>query len=284
MTQRSPINAVLLAAATLALDAVAITWLAQASVLSEAPYLYDALVSAQLALVCLWAVFASRYTLVGWLAAIVAVLVVSTASTHISAEMTFAEEFGSNGSYVAALAIALWVLKRTEFWRRLTGAGPVVWQYSITHLLGVMTLVAVLVVSLRHTELLTEWWKPLVALTVGDVVIAVATTVIWAGKEHAVIRLAAICAAAIVVGLCEARRRRSCRLCRPQASRASISGSRWLSTHSSLRSSSSLGSNWCPSCRYHAARDRRLIVKADSPIAARNIDAGSGTVAPPSAA
>ena len=204
MTQRSPINAVLLAAATLALDAVAITWLAQASVLSEAPYLYDALVSAQLALVCLWAVFASRYTLVGWLAAIVAVLVVSTASTHISAEMTFAEEFGSNGSYVAALAIALWVLKRTEFWRRLTGAGPVVWQYSITHLLGVMTLVAVLVVSLRHTELLTEWWKPLVALTVGDVVIAVATTVIWAGKEHAVIRLAAICAAAIVVGLCEA--------------------------------------------------------------------------------
>jgi hypothetical protein len=204
VTQRSPINVVLLAAATLALDAVAITWLVRSSALSEAPYLYDALVSAQLALVCLWAVFAARHTIAGWVAAIVAVLVISAVSAHISTEMTFAEEFGSNGSEVAALAVALWILKRTEFWRRLTGAGPVVWQYSIANLLGAMTIVALLVVSLRHTQLLVDWWQPLAALIVGDVVIAVTTTVLWAGKEHSVIRLAATCAAAIVVGLCEA--------------------------------------------------------------------------------
>jgi hypothetical protein len=105
---------------------------------------------------------------------------------------------------VAVLAATLWILKRTEFWQRLTGAGPVVWQYSIAHLLGIMTLVAVLVVSLQHTQLLVDWWQPLVALTVGDVVVAAATTVLWAGKEHVAIRLAATCAAAIVVGLCEA--------------------------------------------------------------------------------
>jgi hypothetical protein len=204
MIQRSPINVVLLAVATLALNAVAITWLARASARSEAAYLYEGLATAQLALVCLWAVFAARHAWSGWLVTIVAVVVVAAVTSHILTESTFAEELGSDGSEIALLAMALWVLKRTEFWQRRTGSDPVVWQYSITFLLGIMTLVAVLVVSLRHTQLLVDWWQPLAALIVGDVVVAVATTVLWAGKEHIVTRLAATCAAAIVVGLCEA--------------------------------------------------------------------------------
>jgi hypothetical protein len=202
--QRSPVILVLLVAATLALDAVAISWLRRDGVLSEAPYFYDALVSAQLALVCLWAVFSSRYATLGWIATVTAVLVVSKVTSHISNGSTFAEEVGSNGSYVGALAVALWILKRTEFWRRLTGSGPIVWQYSVTQLLSAMTIVAVIIVSLRHSELLTDWWQPLVTLTVGDVVVALATTLLWAGKELVVIRLASACATAIIVGLCEA--------------------------------------------------------------------------------
>ena len=207
MTQRSPINVVLLAAATLALDAVAITWLARAGVMSAASFLYDALVSAQLALVCIWAVFDSKRLIWAWLAAIAGVLIASTTTVHISSLFSFAEEAGSNGIFVSLLAAALWVLKRTTVWRRLTGSEPLVFQYSFAVLLATMTLVAVLVVLLRGTQLASgedTTWRLLFTLTIGDVVMTVAIVVLWALGRRLIYRFTLICILANLMGGIEA--------------------------------------------------------------------------------
>jgi hypothetical protein len=205
--QRSPLILVLLAAATLALDAVAITWLARAGVLSAASFLYDALLSAQLALVCLWAVLDAKSPVSGWGAVIIAVLIASSTTVHISTVFSFAEEAGSNGVYVSLLSAALWILKRTAVWRRLTGSGPIVWQYSIGVLLATMTLVAVLVVLLRGTQLVSsgdETWKLLFTLMLGDVLMTIAITVLWALGRRFIYRLTPVCVLANLLAGIEA--------------------------------------------------------------------------------
>jgi hypothetical protein len=205
VTQRSPINAVLLAAATLALDAVAIVWLKRAGVNSAASYLYDALVSAQLAIVCLWAVFAARHTAWGWIAVIGAVMIATQIEMQLTDE-SFTEASGTYFLYVLMLAAALWMLKRTSIWQRIIGGETAVWQYSTAVLLIVMTAMAVLIVLVRTSGVLTDaipTWRLIAILTAGDVLLAVATTMIWARQSSLTIRVATVCAAAILIGFLE---------------------------------------------------------------------------------
>src|SRR3972149_3188012 len=202
MPQRSPIICWLLLSATLAVDAVAIMWLSIAEEWSFAAYLSAALVSSQLALVSLWGVFAARRALWGWIGAIAAVLAVTQPMVRL-AGLWFAGACGIYGGYVAMLAAALWILKRTAYWRRLTGAPPVVWQYSLGHLLAVMTLVAVLIGSLRSSALLVgapEAWRFFTMLTVGDVLVTLVTTIFWAVDRHGILRLGAAWGAAALIG------------------------------------------------------------------------------------
>jgi hypothetical protein len=200
--QQSQILFWLLLAATASLDAIAIAWLLEAGPESRASFLYDALVSSQLALVCLWAVFTARQLLWAWCGTIAAVSMASQVTARLIG-LSFSESCGIYGGYAAMLAAVLWILKRTTAWRRLTGTNATAWQYSMGHLLAAMTLIAVLVATLQGSELLTgaaDLWKFLTALTVGDVALAVATTVLWASQRPLLLRLARACAVAGAIG------------------------------------------------------------------------------------
>jgi hypothetical protein len=176
------LNFWLLVVATLAVNAVAVRWLSLVGELSIAAYFYEALISGQLAIVCLWSMFSARRALWGWIGAVAAVLAAALTTVYAT-QLSFVEACGVYGGYVTALAAALWVLKRTAFWRRLCGAGRTEWKYSMAILLAVMTLIAVLITSLRNSQLVSsasELWKFFAAMTLGDVILAVATTIIWA--------------------------------------------------------------------------------------------------------
>ncbi len=202
MKQQSQILFWLLLAATAAVDVVAITWLLRAGPESRASFLYDALVSSQLALVCLWAVFTARHMFWAWSGTIAAVLIASQATARLIG-LSFSEACGIYGSYAAMLAAVLWILKRTAAWRRLTGTNAAAWQYSMGHLLAAMTLIAVLIATLRGSELLTgaaDLWKFLTVLTVADVALTVATIVLWASQRPLLLRLARALAVAGAIG------------------------------------------------------------------------------------
>ena len=179
MKQQSQILFWLLLAATAAVDIVAITWLLQAGPESRAAFLYDALVAGQFAVVCIWAAFAARRTWSAWIGVTVAVLVSTAVDVRVT-QLSVAEAFGIYGSFAAALMAALWTLQRTSRWKRLSGIDSPAWQFSIGQLLAVMTLVALLITSLRGSDLLfgkIDVWRFLLALTICDVLVVVLTIV-----------------------------------------------------------------------------------------------------------
>ncbi len=172
----------LLLAATAAVDAVAIMWMMEGGTESQAAFLYDALVTAQLSVVTMWGVFGARNASTALVAAVLAVGVVSLLEPRF-AELSLAEAGGIYGSFVSLLALVLWLLKQTSFWRQLVGSDESnQWQYSMSHMLAAMTVVALVIVALRGSELLLEsedLWKSLVMLTIGDVALATSVLIVW---------------------------------------------------------------------------------------------------------
>ncbi|MEX2091450.1 MAG: hypothetical protein WD971_02175 [Pirellulales bacterium] len=210
MKQQSQILFWLLLAATAAVDIVAITWLLEAGPESRAAFLYDALVTGQLAVVALWGVFGARRSWAAWCAALAAVGVAGALTARL-AQLSLAESCGIHGSSVALLAATLWVLKRTPIWQRLAGkASAAGWQYSMGHLLAAMTIIALLIAALRGSVLLLnsgESWKFFVTLTLGDVVLATSIAFIWLWTSWFPRwwpRLAAVLLPALAVGALEA--------------------------------------------------------------------------------
>lgn len=192
----------LLVAATLAVDAVALAWLFQAGPMSRAAYLFDALVSGQLAVVCIWAVQAARRLWSSLLAIAVAV-VVSTAFDVWAAWMNARESFGSYAVLAAAFVAALWLLKQTPLWYRSVYSTRPGWQFSIGQVLVVMTIVALLSASLRDTELVSSGgeWKYLAGVMACEVLVVIACVLSSIRLREWWIRLVADCAAAIALGV-----------------------------------------------------------------------------------
>jgi hypothetical protein len=208
--QHSPTLFWLLVAATIAVDAVVVRWMVQAGPMSKTAFLYDALVTGQLGVVCLWGAFAARHAWLAWIAELSAVGIAGGLTAWV-AKLSIAEACGIHGLYVATLATAFWILKRIPAWRRLAGeADPAVWQYSIGHLLAAMTVVALLFGALRGSVLLTsayDSWRFVVLLTLGDVVLVTATVFVWlwaAWLPNWWPRVGAAFAPALVVGGIEA--------------------------------------------------------------------------------
>jgi hypothetical protein len=66
-----------------------------------------------------------------------------------------------------------------------------------------MTLVAVLITSLRGSQLLfgsDDVWRFLLLLTICDVLIVVATVIVWSEMHHWLVRVATVCAIAGALG------------------------------------------------------------------------------------
>lgn len=188
--------------ATVAVDVVALVALRQEGPQSRVAYVYDALVTAQLAAACIWATFSRRSAWERWAGALAAVTVAALLGIPF-AQFKPAESFGIYGSFAAILMIALWLLSCTAWWKRATHRESATWQFSLLQLMAVMTLSAVLITALRASELLFEdfsIWNVLVVLTVSDVLVVVATLAIWTTPWHWALRLAAAIVTASMIG------------------------------------------------------------------------------------
>lgn len=206
MKQHAPLITGLLLAATLVVDAIAVGWYGETQPVSRAAILYDAIISAQLAIVVLWAAFSARSALWGWVASVVAVTVATIPAVALGV-LSFAEGCGAYGSFVAILAAMLWMIRRSNLWQRLSGATRTTWQFSLMQMLAITTIVAVLIVSLRHlppSSLVATSWQLVTLLTLGDTLVVVTTLLAWASDSHTMARLAAASGAAATLGVIEA--------------------------------------------------------------------------------
>jgi hypothetical protein len=207
MTQRSPVIFWLLLAATLAVYAVAVSTLSAYRVFGErfsgtAAALFDALSFGQLSLVSMGAVFAPRgRRWVGLLWLVAAVFGVATITAWL-ANFRVWETAAVYGGHVTALTLLLWIIKQTRLWH---GTGPTQpltkWQFSLAQLLILMTVVAAVISSLRDSELAQR--KPaglLLGVVAAHVSVGVITLIVWLQPWHLVLRLAAMFAAAGLIG------------------------------------------------------------------------------------
>jgi hypothetical protein len=199
----------LLVAATAAVDVVAIAWLVEGGPSSQAVFLYDGLVTGQLSVVCIWSVLGSKHMWTAWAAALMALGAAVALNVRV-VELSLAEACGIYGTFVALLVLSLWTLEHLKFWRQIAGSVPgAAWQYSTFHLLAAMTIVALLIVALRGSSLLMTSevsWQSFAMLTIGDVVLAVATLVVWQWSTWQTLwwpRLAAVCVPALAIGALE---------------------------------------------------------------------------------
>jgi hypothetical protein len=204
MPRQSPVFLWLLLAATIGVDAVVF-----ARMRSE-PYpalmytsaAFYALITGQLSVICIWS--ALRGTTIVWTVILPLVSAVCAAllnATFSNDPAIFGEKFtlhaGYYGLHVAVLLSALWLLQRTAYWRRRSGSVHV-WQFSLTHVLIVMTVVALLVAVSRHGPLFSENSGLFVVTMLLLVALPVAAVVIWSLSSHWILRLAAVLGFAVL--------------------------------------------------------------------------------------
>lgn len=193
----------LLVAATIAVDVIAIMKLRQEGPVSRVVYVYDALVTGQLATACVWATFSRNPLWLRWGGVLAAVATAALLGIPF-AQFEPAESFGLYGSFAATLMIALWLLSCTRWWKRTTQLGSAAWQFSLSQLLVVMTLSALLITALRASELLFgdfPIWKVLLVLTISDVLVVMITLAAWTTAWQFIMRLAAAIAGAAFIGI-----------------------------------------------------------------------------------
>lgn len=201
MPQRSLINFWLLLAATISVDAVLL-----ASTYAEEhrhiDSLFVALVFGQLSALCVWALFASRQqfmrAIVPFAFSIAAALWMGLARQAIQVVLAYSSLCLA---HAAALIALLWALKRTKYGRRWSDPSDAgVWQFSIKHMLVVMTTLAVLVFILRSAVLFQEKWLLVVILIANNVGLALECVLVQGTAWHAILRSAAIAAVALLFG------------------------------------------------------------------------------------
>jgi hypothetical protein len=200
VSQRFPVILLLLAAATLALDAVAIHWLRAAPTALVAGVLCDALCFSQLGLACIFAVFNPGRRIWSVLVVVAALGIAVVATAKLFDDRIW-EMLAFLGTYSTLLILSLWTVKHTRLWPAEGTATRGIWQFSVGQLLALMTVVAVLLAMFRGSELIpgTE-----VATDVAtSSALVVAALVIWARPWHVLLRLAALLFVAGVLGLAD---------------------------------------------------------------------------------
>lgn len=205
MSTRSPVIFWLLLAATICVDAVALSWVYPAP--PYAVVAIDAILVAQLSIACIWSAFHTTKSVWTRITPILAVLLAASVIAACIPEsvgfaVTFAIPLAQFGLQTALLVAALWLLQRTAFWRRTGSARPL--QYSLAGLLAVMTVVAVLAAVLRDSpafygDRFGVVWRN-VAFVCGSVALPVVGVVVWSFARHWFTRLAAVLGFAVLLG------------------------------------------------------------------------------------
>jgi hypothetical protein len=198
----SPLIFWLLLAATLAVDAVAIYWLQQEQTATNAAVLFDALCFSQLSVAAIWAVFTARGKAIAAVLLIGSILV-AAAVTGWLVDMRVAEWAAFFGAYVTLLVLALWILKHTAWWRSAIPRVAETWQFSVGHLLALMTVVAVLLTLFRRSEYLEQVASTVTTDILTNCGLAIAAVFVWTKPWRTPIRLTLLGAIAGLFGLAD---------------------------------------------------------------------------------
>jgi hypothetical protein len=198
MKQRFAIIAALFIAANLCADLVAWKTLTLGPGQYYSEVAYFALLSAQLSVACMWSAFRVRSkvwaTIVPIAAAVAAAFAYGVVYQH--RELEFVPYFILQASLLFA---GLWLFKRSRFWRRRSGSKEL-WQFSVAHLLVLMTIVAVLTLLLRQSGLFGNDTLGLILVFLGcTVAIALLAVFIWSLNIHWFLALAGIVVSSIVL-------------------------------------------------------------------------------------
>lgn len=213
MKQRSPIIFWLLLAATLCLDAAAAMWSVRVG--GRARWFETfllALLYAQLSALCIWAVLCHARIGLLWLVpfaagflavlALVACNHISDPEVNRSVYPVILGPIGVLWLHVAITLSTLWALKPT---RLFTGyarmPGCVSWQFTVMHLLVLMTGSSILLALLTSTA---ELGPPIITFTlvsVGSVILTVFLAILVQTKLLLLLRLAANLGAAFAIGI-----------------------------------------------------------------------------------
>jgi hypothetical protein len=196
MQYRSTILVWLLIAANVCIDVVLLGWAREVDVHNTSLIVYFAMLTAQLSAVCIWSGLRPMQNWWTRLAPLFAVVAVSVAFALAAADV--ADFFPYFGIHALALLALLWVFRRTRFAWRWAGI-EADWQFSTGHLLAAMTLLALLLVGLRYSDVFTNDARLTIAFLSASVVMAIGATLIWSLHIHWVLRLAGV--AALAFGL-----------------------------------------------------------------------------------
>jgi hypothetical protein len=199
MPLRSPVIFWLLLIATIAVDAVALSWAYGYRPLeSFASVSLFAALSGQLSVVCIWSSLRSKSSLWSTIAPVMAVA--ASALCYVRLETNVPAILAYFGLHAATLLAVLWFFRRTTFWRERSDASSR-WRFSIAHLLLTMTVVAVLTAVLRNSELFATDALATALMIAGGVLLAILHVVIWSMPWHAMLRFAGGLAVAIIISM-----------------------------------------------------------------------------------
>jgi hypothetical protein len=195
----SPIIFWLLAAATLAVDSVALSWLNDQPFLPSAAILYDALCFSQLSIVCIWSVFGGQNRVVCACGVLLAIAV-AAALTAWNFEFQFWEMLALFGAYATLLIVVLWIVKHSKLWPVKAERGASVWQFSLGQLLVLTTILAVLLTLFRYSEL-QDLGEAIASDFIWNCLMIVSLVVVWARPWSAWSRLAVCLSTALLLGV-----------------------------------------------------------------------------------
>jgi hypothetical protein len=98
------------------------------------------------------------------------------------------------------LLALLWLLQRTNYWQRRTGVKRP-WQFSLAHLLIVMTLTGILVMLTRNNVFLVQDAATNIPEAFCCVALAAASTLLWSFSWNWFLRLAGVIGVASLLGI-----------------------------------------------------------------------------------
>ncbi len=198
MPKRSPVIFWLLLAATLCVDAVAFFWATWNPYSAFGVVLFDALMLSQVSVICIWAGLHSKKNIWIQVAPLSGVLIASLA-VRMTTDESLTIGLAYYGLHTGMILATLWLLERTRFWQRRSGA-VAHWRYSIAQMLIVMTAIALLSTFVRTSELFAgDAWLNIVFIC-SSLALALVAVVSWSLSWHWLIRLAVVLAFAIILG------------------------------------------------------------------------------------
>jgi hypothetical protein len=207
MPERSPIILWLLLAATTCVDAVAVVWMFDSGLDNATATLYLSLAFAQLSIVCVWAVLIHQRLwawIVPFAAGVVAALVMAAAE-HATTPGDTRDEYlaftGLMSFHVAVILPMLWLIKPTRIGATLSElATRPRWQFSIIHLLILMTCLSILIGVFGRSEMLADEVISVVTFPIANAALLAAVLAVQRLIGHWLLRCAASLGTALFVG------------------------------------------------------------------------------------